>query len=93
MGIRMASMLDDVLDSAKTTAPASAEALSTLAKDLRKIGDASMAHILGEARPSEAPAEARPSETAPITLEKESVPEKSKSPTPEAPVKELEFIV
>ena len=39
------------------------------------------------------PAEAKPSETKPITLEKESVPEKSKSPAPEAPIKELEFIV
>jgi hypothetical protein len=90
---RMASVLDVVLESAKTSAPASAEALSTQAKDSRKTGEAIMAHTLAKAGPSEAPAEARPSKTAPITLEKESVPKKSKSPAPEAPIKELEFIV
>jgi hypothetical protein len=90
---RMASLLDSVLESAKTSAPAFAEALSTLAKDSRKTSDTSMAHTLDEVRSSEAPTEARPSETAPITLEKESVTQKSKSPAPEAPVKELEFIV
>lgn len=90
---RMASVLDVVLESIKTSAPASTKALRMRAKDSRKTGDASMAHTLAEAGPSEAPAEARPSKTAPITLEKESVPEKSKSPAPEAPIKELEFIV
>jgi hypothetical protein len=34
-----------------------------------------------------------PSKTAPIALEKESVPEKFKSPAPKVPLKELEFIV
>jgi hypothetical protein len=86
-------VLDAVLESVKTSAPASVEALSTQAKDSRKTGNASTARTLAKARPSEAPAEARPSETAPITLEKESVPEKSKSPPPEAPIKELEFII
>jgi hypothetical protein len=90
---RMASVLDAVLESVKTSAPASAEALSTQAKDSRKTGDASTAHTLAEVGPSEAPAEAKPSETKPITLEKDSVPEKSKSPAPDAPIKELEFIV
>jgi hypothetical protein len=90
---RMASVLDAVLEFVKTSAPTSTEALSTHAKDSRKTGDASMAHILAEAGSSEAPTKARPSETAPITLEKESVPTKSKSPTPKAPIKELEFIV
>jgi hypothetical protein len=91
--MRMASVLDAVLESVKTSAPASAKALSTQAKDSRKTTDAIMAHTPAEAGPSEAPAEARPSETAPIALEKESVPEKSESPAPEVPVKELEFIV
>jgi hypothetical protein len=90
---RMASVLDTVLESVKISAPVSAEALSTQAKDSTRTGDASTAHTLAEAGPSEAPAEARHSETAPITLEKESVPEKSKSPAPKAPIKELEFIV
>jgi hypothetical protein len=52
-----------------------------------------MAHTPTEASPLEAPAEARPSKTAPIAVEQEGVPKKSKSPAPEAPVKELEFIV
>jgi hypothetical protein len=91
--MRMASMLDDVLESVMTSAPASAEALSMQTKDLRKTTDASMAHTPAEAGPSEAPAEARPLETAPIALKKESDPEKSKSPAPEAPIKELEIIV
>jgi hypothetical protein len=89
---RMASVLDAVLESIKTSAPTSAEALSTQAKDSRKTGDASMAHTLVEVGPLEAPTEVIPSETIPITLEKESVPEKSKSLAPEAPVKEQEFI-
>jgi hypothetical protein len=46
-----------------------------------------------EAGPLETPAKARPLETALVTLEKESVSEKSKSPVPEASVKELEFII
>jgi hypothetical protein len=74
-------------------APASAEALSTQAKDSRKPDDASMSHTIAEVGPSENPTKAKPSKTAPVTLEKESVSEKSKSPTPKAPVKELEFIV
>jgi hypothetical protein len=79
---RMASVLDAVLESVNSSAPASTE-----------TANASMAHTPAKAGPSEAPAEAKPSETAPIALEKESVLEKSKSPAPEAPVKELEFIV
>jgi hypothetical protein len=90
---RMATVLDAVMESVKTSTPASAEALGTQAKDLRETADANIAHTPAEARHLEAPAEARPSETAPVTLEKESVYEKSKSPAPEAPVKELEFIV
>jgi hypothetical protein len=86
-------MLDIVLESIKTSAPASAEALSAQTKDARKNVVAGVANALAEASPSEAPAEAGPSETAPIALEKESVPEKPKSPAPEAPLKELEFIV
>jgi hypothetical protein len=82
-------MLDVVLESIKTSALASAKALNTQAKDSRKTSDASMAHTLAEAGPSKAPAEARPSETVPITLEKDSVPKKSKSPAPKASVKEL----
>jgi hypothetical protein len=89
----MARVLDVVMESMNTSTPTSAEALGTQAKDLREIVDANIAHTHAEAGPSETPAEARPSEAAPITLEKESVSDKSKSPAPKAPVKELEFIV
>jgi hypothetical protein len=34
-----------------------------------------------------------PSEATPVFVEKENVPEKLKSPTPEASTEELEFIV
>jgi hypothetical protein len=89
----MASVLDVVLESVKTSTHASVEALGTLAKNLRETADANIAHTLAEAGPLETPAKARPSETALVTLEKESVSEKSKSPAPEASVKELEFII
>jgi hypothetical protein len=89
---RMASVLETVLESVKTSAPSTAKALNAQTKDARKTVVASVANAPAEAGPSEAHAKARPSETTPIALEKESVPEKSKSPTPEAPLKELEFI-
>jgi hypothetical protein len=90
---RMASVLDVVMESVKTSTPASTEASSTQAKDLRETADANIIHTPAEAGPSENSAEAKPSETAAVTLEKESVSEKFKSPAPEAPVRELEFIV
>jgi hypothetical protein len=89
----MASVLDTILESVKTLAPASAEALSAQIKDARKTVVASVANAPAEAGPLEAPAETGPSETALIALEKVSVPEKSKSSAPKAPLKELEFIV
>jgi hypothetical protein len=89
----MASVLDVVMESMKTSTPASAEALGTQAKDLRETADANIIHNLAEAGPSETLVEARPSETAATTLEKESVSEKFKSLAPEALVRELEFIV
>jgi hypothetical protein len=81
---RMASVLDVVMESVKTSIPASAKALNTEAKVSWKNDDASMAQTITEVRPSE---------SAPITLEKESASEKSKSPAPEASARELEFIV
>jgi hypothetical protein len=47
---RMASVLDAVMESVKTSVPTSAEALSTEAKDSRKTDDANMAHTIAEAR-------------------------------------------
>jgi hypothetical protein len=74
---RMASVLDAIMESMKISTPASTKGPSTISKT----------------GPSKVPAEARPSESAPMILEKESASEKSKSLAPEAPAKELEFIV
>jgi hypothetical protein len=80
----MASVLDAVLESVKTSAPTSAEAPSDQIKDGREAAATSMAN---------APSEAGPLEIAPIALVEESAPKKSKSPAPEVPHKELEFII
>jgi hypothetical protein len=56
---RMASVLDAILESVKTSAPASTEAPSEQIKDAREAAAASVVN---------APAEAGPSETAPIAL-------------------------
>jgi hypothetical protein len=48
---------------------------------------------ISEAGPSEVPTEARPSESTPIIQEKEGASKKPTFPAPEAPAKELEFIV
>jgi hypothetical protein len=90
---RMASMVDVVMGSMKTSAPAPAEMPRTEAKDSKKPNKARMAHTISEAGPSEVPARTRPSESTPIIREKEGASEKSKSSTPKAPAKELEFIV
>jgi hypothetical protein len=90
---RMASMLDAVMESMKTSTPASAEAPSTEGKVSKKSNEAGIVQTIYETGPSEVPTEARPSKSAPMILEKEGASEKSKSPAPEAPAKELEFIV
>jgi hypothetical protein len=69
-----------------------ASAPDTGSEALKKFGEDCMAQATSEARPS-APAEACPSGATPVPVEKESVPEKLKSPAPEASTKELEFIV
>jgi hypothetical protein len=90
---RMVNVLDAVMESVKTSNPASAEALSTEGKASKKSDKAAMVQTISETGPSEVPAEARPSKSAPIILEKEGASEKPKSPAPEAHAKELEFIV
>jgi hypothetical protein len=90
---RMASVLDAVMESVKTSTPASTEAPRTEAKVSKKSDKAGMAQTISEAGPSEVSAEARPSESVPIILEKEGASEKSKSLAPGAPAKELKFIV
>jgi hypothetical protein len=87
---RMASVLDAVMESMKVPTPALAP--DTKGEALKKSSKADMAQASSEAGPS-VPVEAYPSSAAPLTLEKESVPEKFKSPAPEAPAEELEFIV
>jgi hypothetical protein len=86
-------VLDVVMESVKTSTPASAKAPMTEAKVSKKSDEAEMAQAIFEAEPSEVPVEAKPSESTPIILEKRGASEKSKSPAPEAPAKELEFIV
>jgi hypothetical protein len=85
---RMASVLDDVMESVKI--PTSAPDIE--GEVLKKSSEAGTAQATSEVGPSVS-AEAHPSEAASLTLEKESVPEKSKSPAPETPAEELEFIV
>jgi hypothetical protein len=90
---RMASMLDAVMEYVKTSTPASTEAPSTEGEISKKSDEAGMAQTVFEIGPPEVTTEARPSESAPMNLEKGSASEKSKSPAPEAPAEELEFIV
>jgi hypothetical protein len=89
---RMARMLDAVMESVKTSTPASAEAPSTEGEILKKPDKAGAAQVVSEAGPSVL-VEARPSEIATLVLEIEGATEKSKSPALGAPTKELEFIV
>jgi hypothetical protein len=70
---RMVSVLDAVLESIKTSAPASAKAPSEQIKDAKEAATTSTAN---------APTEAGPSETVSIPLVEESTPEKSKSSAP-----------
>jgi hypothetical protein len=88
----MANVLDAIMESVKTSTHVSAEAPRMEAKVSKEPNEAGMAQTISKAGPS-VPTEARPSEIAPIILEKEGAYEKSKSPTPGAPAKDLEFIV
>jgi hypothetical protein len=90
---RMTNVLDAIMESMKTSTLASVEAPRTEAKVSKKSDEAGMAQTISEARPSEVPAEARSLKSVPIILEKEGASEKSKSPAPKAPTKELKFIV
>jgi hypothetical protein len=87
---RMATVLDAVMESVKVQTLASAP--DTRGEALKKSGADCMAQAASEAGPS-APAEACPLGATPVFVEKESVPIKLKSPTPEASTKELEFIM
>jgi hypothetical protein len=89
---RTTSVLDAVMESVKTSTPTSAEAPRTETKVSKKSDEAGMAQTISKVVPSVS-AEAKPSEIAPLILEKEDAPEKSKSPAPGAPAEELEFIV
>jgi hypothetical protein len=67
---RMASVLDVVMESMKTSTPTSAGTPKTEAKVLKESGEAGMAYATSEASPS-VPIKAGPSETAPLVLKKE----------------------
>jgi hypothetical protein len=88
---RMASVLDVVRESARALTPAPA----------KKIDEAATARVETEAGPS-VPTEAEPAGTEQRTegssddglaLEKKDAPKKVKSPTPEAPSEDLDFIL
>ena len=89
----MASVLDAVMESVKTSTLASAEAPSTEGKVSKKSDEDGMVQTISETGPSKVLAESRPSESAPLILEKGGTSKKSKSPAFEASAKELEFIV
>jgi hypothetical protein len=89
---RMASVLDTVMESTRALTPA----------PTKKIAEATTARAETEARPS-VPDETEPagirqrtkqgSSYAGLALEKKDAPEKVKSPTPEAPFEDLDFII
>jgi hypothetical protein len=89
---RMASMLDAVMESTRALSPALG----------KKVAEAATARVEVEARPSvptkavpiriEQRTEQEPSDVG-LTLEKQDVPEQVKSPTPEAPSEDLDFII
>jgi hypothetical protein len=82
---RMASGLDAVLESVKAPVPAFAKATGEKSEAAREAITASIANVLPEAGSSK---------VAPIGLVEESVPEKPKTPAPEAPPHgDLEYIV
>jgi hypothetical protein len=69
---RMASVLDAIMESVKTSTPVSAEAPSTEGEISKKSNEAGMAQTVSKIGPSEVPTEARPLESAPMILEKGS---------------------
>jgi hypothetical protein len=91
---RMASVLDVVMESVKTSTPTSAEALRTEAKVPGKNDVASMAQTTTETGPTKVPPEDGPSEMTVEGFVKESLPEKPSAPAPEAPSRDdLNFII
>jgi hypothetical protein len=89
---RMASVLDAVLESTRASTPA----------PTKETAEAATVHVEIEVGPS-VPTEEEPAGTgqrteqgssdAGLALEKKDVPEKVRSPTPEAPSEDLEFII
>jgi hypothetical protein len=89
---RMASVLDAVLESTRASTPAPAKGTA----------EAATVRVEIEVRPS-VPTKAEPAGTeqrteqrssdASLALDKKDAPEKVKSPTPEAPSKDLDFII
>jgi hypothetical protein len=88
---RMASVLDTVMESTRALTPAPA----------KKIAEAAIARVETEVGPL-VPTEAEPAGTeqrtegpsdVDLALEKKDAPEKVKSPTPEAPSEDLDFII
>jgi hypothetical protein len=81
----MTSVLDVVLESVKAPTPASAKTSGEKSEDTKEVTAASTGTAL---------AEAEPSKVASVRLVEESLPGKSSSPAPEAPLhSDLEYIV
>jgi hypothetical protein len=93
---RMASVLDAIMESVKVQTPTAAP--DSEGEALKKSDEDRMGQATSEAGPS-SPAEVCPlgakacPSGATLVVEKESVPEKLKSPAPEAPIEGMEFIV
>jgi hypothetical protein len=85
----MDSVLDAVIESRKVQTPASK--LDKEGDITKKYDEARISPDIAEAGPPTC-TEAKPS-GATLILEKESAPKKIKSPTPEAPTEELDFII
>ena len=85
----MASVLDAVIESTKVQTPTSK--LDKEGDIPKKSDEARISPNIAKAKPPTY-TKAKPSGTT-LILEKESTPEKIKSPTPEAPTEELDFII
>jgi hypothetical protein len=100
---RMASVLDDVMESTRVPTPTSTEVPNMSEKNIKETAEAVTTCVEAELGPL-IPAETERVETvgkdtkqgpsnAALILEKEGAPNKVKSPTPEAPTEELDFII
>jgi hypothetical protein len=100
---RMASVLDAVMDSTRVPTPATTEVPSMSEKNTKETAEADTTRVEAKVGPLVSTetehfetvgkdTEQGPSDVA-LILEKEDAPKKVKSPTPEAPTEELDFVI